>query len=136
MKINILDTILRKNGEFNIYGKLDLIESEFSRARRYKYPVSIIIIKFSPFSCIDPDLNKYTKRIKKLIREFDQILKIDDQEQIVILCPQTDESQADLLVDRLLRKKFLPEIVTKNIDVLSFPKDGPTFRAILSSRAE
>ena len=136
MKINLLNTLFRKNAEFNIYGKLNLIESEFSRARRYKYPVSIIIIKFSSFSHIDPDLNKYIRKINKLIREFDQILKIDDQEQIVILCPQTDEIQAKKLVDRLLREKFLPEVVTKNIDVLSFPKDGPTFRAILSSRAE
>ena len=148
MNLNIFKAFFQKQRQYDLNGKLEYIESEFSRARRYKYTISLIVIDFSSLSHNLNDngasksrnysttnkynLNKYTKDIKNTIREFDQVVEIDDRKQIIIICPETDEIQASKLADRLL-KTILPESVFNGIHIVSFPKDGPTFRAVLSS---
>ncbi len=150
MNLDIFKALFRKQRPYDLSGKLEFIESEFSRARRYKYPISLIVIDYSSqspsralnnngarnlrnYSAIQKyNINKYTKDIKNTIREFDQVVEIDDLKQIIIICPETDETQASKLANRLL-KTPLPQSILNNINIVSFPKDGPTFRAVLSS---
>lgn len=152
MTLDIIAMPKTKHQIQDLFETSDLIEQEFRRARRFNYPISMIIIRQDNYkpnqqkdSIFEDPQKKYNKKfsylqnVHKLIknlddtlREFDQIIKIDDQKMILILCPNTKEDKAQLLVERIDDQVLTSMNIAPEIKVYNFPKDGPTFRSILS----
>ena len=150
IKLDIFNIPKTKHQILDLLETSDSIELEFNRARRYNYPISIIVIKLrsqiqdSGKRLEDPQktynrklaykqlVYQLIKSLDDFVREFDQIIKIDDQKQVLVLCPETDEEHAKKLVDRLYEKVFTSMDLNPEIEVALFPKDGPTFHSILS----
>jgi hypothetical protein len=150
VKLEVFNVPKTKHQILSLSETTELIEQEFSRARRYNYPISIIKInllqqdpgghpKFEdPQQAFNRNLSykqfsySMIKILDGFIREFDQIVKIDDQKQLLIVCPETDLEHAKQLTNRLQEKKFDSIDFHPFMDVATFPQDGPTFRAVLS----
>ena len=119
IKLDIFNIPKTKHQILDLLETSDSIELEFNRARRYNYPISIIVIKLR-------------SQIQDSGKRLEDPQKTYNQKQVLVLCPETDEEHAKKLVDRLYEKVFTSMDLNPEIEVALFPKDGPTFHSILS----
>ena len=94
-----------------------LLESEYSRAHRYKTPLSLIISDLDHFKSVNDNfghevgnivLKHAAEALKSTIRDVDVLARYGGEEFAVIL-PQTDTDSAVQLADRI--RQTIPETV-------------------------
>jgi len=86
------------------------IESEFSRAQRYNYPFSVIMLDLDYFKSIndayshhfgDLVLKQFARQIKKMVRKYDIVIRFGGEE-FLIISPGIDRSAALDLSQKIL----------------------------------
>lgn len=121
----------------------DIIESEFYRAKRYAHPFSMILLDIDYFKSIndvygyqfgDMILKQFAKKLRRLVRLHDHVIRYGDEEFIIIL-PGSDRAGtlhlSQRIFDSLRMFKFGdPEHAVKlkiSMALVSYPED-PIFR--------
>ena len=105
-------------GLFNRRGLLSRLEPQVSRCRRYNTRMSVVMIKLLRSQGKQPleegDLPTVARLIKDQARWADTLARMDDEELIMVL-PETSSQGACELAERLVRQiQELP--VTKNVE--------------------
>ncbi|NLF50753.1 MAG: hypothetical protein GX577_06415 [Leptolinea sp.] len=132
------------------------IDDEFYRGRRFGYPVSTLMLSFgsevdsmgkdSTFDFLLKDLQdwigqryvyyRFTKLMGSMIRKSDLIVKLDEKNKLLLVCPDTPAENLPVLAEKL-QKHFKAQLdVNVVCGTASFPDDGSTFRALLSKADE
>ncbi|MBU4036592.1 MAG: GGDEF domain-containing protein, partial [Proteobacteria bacterium] len=107
IKMTIRDGL---TGVYNQKGFKEFIECEFQKARRYKRPVSMIMIDVDNFKAINDSLGhlagdyvliELAKRLNNALRKTDILVRYGGDEFAIIL-PDTKMNEAEVLIDRIL----------------------------------
>lgn len=123
------------------------IKTEFVRSRRYKSPLSVMVlevqseapeinIKDTAEEILQMMVKKYTsnKLIRFLDRELrrtDLVLDLERDEQIILLLPETDFKESDVLARRISSKISEQLGLDINCGLASFPDQALTFEALV-----
>ncbi|NNL76715.1 MAG: GGDEF domain-containing protein [Desulfobacterales bacterium] len=103
----------------------ELMDNELSRARRYKKPISLVLLDLDHFKKIndtyghpvgDIVLKEVSKSIKNTIRESDTAARYGGEEFAIVL-PETDLKGAAIVAERLRRAVERQRIDAKGINV-------------------
>lgn len=117
----------------------EIIEAEFYRARRYSYPLSVIMIDVDYFKSIndvyghkfgDLVLRQLAEKLKKMVRRYDTIVRYGGEE-FVIVSPVIDKLNTIVFAQRILDTISLVDFGNRahnvklklSIAVVSFPED-------------
>jgi len=126
-------------GLYNHHYLEDAIESEFERAKNEAQPLSVLGVDIDYFKSIndlygynfgDAVLKQFAKKIKKLVRNYDTVIRLGG-EDFIIISPGTDRQTATSLAERVLETINLYEFgdkkhrvkLTLSIAVASYPED-------------
>ncbi len=99
-------------GAYNRWKFLEDFESEFERARRYNYPISLVMFDIDHFKKVndtyghdagDRVLRKIAKIVKDNIRKVDALVRWGGEEFIIFL-PNTDKKGAEVLAEKIRKK--------------------------------
>ncbi|WP_457568385.1 GGDEF domain-containing protein [Desulfurobacterium sp.] len=99
-------------GAYNRWKFLEDLENELERARRYDYPVSLIMFDIDHFKRVndafghdagDRVLKKITSIVKDSIRKVDTLVRWGGEEFIIFL-PNTDKNGAAVLAEKIRKK--------------------------------
>ena len=108
-EIRSLSEIDHLTGMYNRRKITELFETEYVRYKRYKYPLSIIIVDIDFFKKINDEyghlqgditLKEIAAILKTEVRESDHVGRWGGEEFLVI-CPETDINGADILAEKL-----------------------------------
>ncbi len=126
-----------------------IVEHEFIRSRRYNHPITTIVVEpgldnFEGEEIIEEAINEIRESLKakyvaqKLAqiiedetRITDIVIELNDQGQLIIVCPETTTQDSQGLIDRLQTAISKQVGIPINYGMASFPTDAPTFEAIL-----
>lgn len=99
-----------QTGVYNYHYLEEALDSEFSRARRYNHPLSVLMLDIDYFKSIndvygnqfgDLVLKQFAAKLKRVVRKYDTVIRYSG-EKFVVLCPGIDSRIALLLAQRLL----------------------------------
>jgi len=88
----------------------EVLEAEFTRAKRYDQPLSLIMIDIDYFNSIndmyghkfgDLILKQLAKQFKKIVRRYDIVIRFGGEE-FIVLSPGIDRFQTVILAQRIL----------------------------------
>ena len=139
-------------GLFNYRFFKETVDSEFSRARRYAQPLSMIFIDIDYFKSInevyghqfgDVVLKQFGAWLKKAVRKSDLVFRYGGEE-FIILAPGVGRKGMMYLAGRLLEKVRLRHFGTKkravklkiSIGVSSYPEDKINTASVLMDTAD
>ena len=139
VKLKKLSLVDSHTGLYNHRYFEAVIEKEFDRARRFNYPLSVLMIDIDYFKSIndvyghnfgDLVLKQFAGELKKIVRRYDTVVRFGGEE-FVIIFPGTDKTTATVLAERLLDKIGLYSFGNKknsvklrlSIAVVSTPQD-------------
>ena len=137
-----LKTIALKDPHTGLYNHRyleEVIEAEFSRARRYVHPISVIMMDIDYFKSIndvyghkfgDLILKQFSSYIKRMVRKYDVVIRYGGEE-FIIISPSTSSADATLLAQRLIDAVSLYNFGNRehavklklSIAVVSYPDD-------------
>ena len=138
-KLKQLVVIDPHTGLYNHRYVNDVIEAEFSRAKRYPQMLSVTLIDIDYFKSIndlyghkfgDLVLKQFAVQLKKSVRQYDVVIRFGGEE-FLIISPGTDRGMALSLAERFLNainlynfgnKKHSVKL-TLSIGVASYPDD-------------
>ncbi len=127
------------------------INKEIIRSRRYQRPLSILAIQISAETMqtnaehlsqdiINTMLSRYAmssliRAIDKEIRRPDLILKHSEDNQIILMLPETDEQGTKVVIDNM--KTIAHNIVGESVSLgaATFPQDALTFEELIKHAA-
>ena len=115
------------------------LKEEKARADRYKRPLSILMADLDHFKVYndtnghqkgDELLAKIGALLRRRVREIDVVCRYGGEEFLIVL-PETDGPQAELVADRLRAavadaKLGSPSSMTISIGIATYPKDAPS----------
>lgn len=126
-------------GVYNRRYLLQWIEDELKKCRRYRLPLSIILIDLDNFKNIndtlghlfgDKALRLFGQFLKMTIRESDIITRYGGDEFIILL-PNTPKEQVEFVGTRLIedikKNKFSDINLSASIGISTYPDDGLTW---------
>ncbi|WP_404785962.1 GGDEF domain-containing protein [Altericista sp. CCNU0014] len=88
---------------------MELLEAEFNRAQRYRFPLTLVRIELENFEEIDRRIGsslgdellyQFVEQLSEALRANDVVARLDDNEFAIIL-PQTDDNQAQQALSRI-----------------------------------
>ena len=117
----------------------EIIEAEFSRARRYYHPFSLILFDIDYFKSIndvyghnfgDSVLKQFSRHLKRMVRRYDIVVR-SGGEEFIVLCPSTDKITSLKLARRVLDDINVKEFgnnkqrikFTLSVAVVGYPSD-------------
>ncbi|MFC1708670.1 PAS domain S-box protein [Candidatus Omnitrophota bacterium] len=112
-------------GVYNHRYLQEVIESEFSRARRYGFPLSVIMLDLDYFKSIndayshqfgDLVLKQFARRLKRMMRKYDTIIRFGGEE-FLILSPGIDKATALKLSQKILNSITSASFGNEKFDV-------------------
>uniref|UniRef100_A0A7C3UNK9 Diguanylate cyclase n=1 Tax=candidate division WOR-3 bacterium TaxID=2052148 RepID=A0A7C3UNK9_UNCW3 len=132
-------------GIYNRRYLLQWVEDELKKCRRYRLPLSIILIDLDNFKNINDTLGHLTG--DKVLRLFGQFLKMAIREsdiitryggdEFVVLLPNTPKEQVEFVGTRLLedikKNKFQDIEISASIGVATYPDDGLTWEDLFTT---
>jgi len=132
-----------------------VIQTELARSRRYNRPLSLVIIEPDPvavgaeFQSATPaprspagkEIQKQLARryvmaqiaeiLDKEARNTDTIVKQDKPDRFIILCPETQTSNTNTLIRRVVEKTRAQIGLQVGFGVAAFPEEAMTFEELL-----
>lgn len=128
------------------------IQAEFIRAKRYNYPVAVMVLEpVGPTVPLAPagepvtQINhaRRTKLVQHIgdylllkLRSSDLVIRDNEQNNLLLICPINQTENIDELANRIssiIRKDLGVEVSIKS---RSFPDDGPVFEVLYQSMTE
>ncbi|MDP8216857.1 MAG: diguanylate cyclase [Candidatus Kaelpia imicola] len=117
----------------------EIVESEFSRARRSYHPFSLILFDIDYFKSIndvygynfgDSVLKQFARQLKRMVRRYDIVVR-SGGEEFIVLCPGTDNVTSLKLARRMLDEFNIKEFgnnkqrikFSLSIAVVGYPSD-------------
>ncbi|MDD2654808.1 MAG: diguanylate cyclase, partial [Candidatus Omnitrophica bacterium] len=127
-------------GLFNHRYLVEIIESEFNRAKRYGFSLSYIMLDLDYFKSVndvyghqfgDLILKQFARHLKQIVRQYDILVRFGGEE-FVIISPGIDRETALVLSQRILNSVYLKSFgndehsvkLKLSIAVSSFPEDN------------
>lgn len=126
-----------------------IVEHEFIRSRRYNHPITTIVVEpgsddFEGEEIIEEAINeireslkakyvaqKLAQIIEEETRTTDIVIELNEEGQLIIVCPETTAQDSQGLIERLQTAISKQMGIPINYGVASFPTDAPTFEAVL-----
>lgn len=124
-----------------------VIQTELARSRRYNRPLSLVIIEPDPaaagaeFQSTPHEIqNQLARRyamaqiaeiLDREARNTDTIIKQDKPDRFIILCPETQTSNTNTLIRRVVEKTRAQVGAQLGFGVASFPEEALTFEELL-----
>lgn len=124
-----------------------VIQVELARSRRYDRPLSLVIIEpdsagiAAQFQPAPKEIQKHlTHRfamaqiaeiLDKEARNTDIIIKQEKPDRFIILCPETQTSNTNTLIRRVVEKTRAQTGVQVGFGVAAFPEEAMTFEELL-----
>jgi len=138
-KLEEITLIDSHTGLYNYRYLNKMLESEFIRSKRYGYPLSLLMMDIDYFKSIndvyghqfgDLVLKQFASQLKKLVRQYDSVIRFGGEEFIIIF-PGIDKNSTMILCQRLLdtltRYDFGDDTrkikIKSSIAIVSFPED-------------
>lgn len=123
-----------------------LIESEFARGTRYNYPITMVLLQSR--SDQNTDLQQKAEYLTNLFRErlagnelsnflleksriTDILVKAEGENNYLLICPGTDRSSAEHLIERLRSAQTSGTTIDFQATVAAFPEDARSFNSLL-----
>jgi GGDEF domain-containing protein len=123
------------------------IKTELLRSRRYQRSLTVLVIEPDPDS-INQSLMPSTEEIKHnlakryamgkisevinaIARRPDLIIKLDQPERFILVCPETSASSSNMLIQRIQSTVETDLGVSVSWGVATFPDDALTFEDLL-----
>jgi diguanylate cyclase (GGDEF)-like protein/PAS domain S-box-containing protein len=120
----------------------EVIESEFSRARIYDHPFSLILFDIDYFKSIndvyghnfgDAVLKQLSRQVKRMVRNYDIVIR-SGGEEFVVLCPGTDKAASVKLARKIVDEFNIREFgnnrhkikIALSMAVVGYPSDKIT----------
>jgi len=139
VKLKELSLIDAHTGLYSHRYLTEAIETEFCRARRYSYPLSVMMLDVDYFKSVndvyghkfgDMVLRQLASLIRKTVRRYDTVIRYAGEEFIVI-APSTEKFRIRILAERLHDAISLFEFGSRkqkaklkvSIAVTSYPED-------------
>lgn len=127
---------------------LEEVKTELTRSRRYHRPLSLVIIEPDQ-NAIKEDMEQTMKEIQFLIakryatahlaeiinkeaRRTDIIIKQDKPDRFIILCPETQGSNTNTLVRRIIEAAQEKTGAMVGFGIASFPEEALTFEELVN----
>lgn len=124
-----------------------VIQTELARSRRYNRPLSLVIIEPDP-AAIGAESQPAPREIQQQLarryvmaqiaeildkeaRNTDTIVKQDKPDRFIILCPETQTSNTNTLIRRVVEKTRAQVGVQVGFGVAAFPDEAMTFEELL-----
>jgi GGDEF domain-containing protein len=123
------------------------IKNELLRSRRYQRSLTVLVIEPDSDSIsqslmptteeINHNLaklyvmGKVSKVINVIARRPDLIIKLDQPERFILVCPETSVSSSNMLIQRIRSTVEADLGITISCGVASFPEDALTFEDLL-----
>lgn len=109
--LNIIEVSVKDplTGAFNRYGISDFIKDEIEKAKRYDYPISVIMLDINDFKKVndtfghckgDEVLRRVSEVVMKNIRTCDKFVRWGGEE-FIIVCPHVDLRKALKIAEKL-----------------------------------
>lgn len=124
-----------------------VIQTELARSRRYNRPLSLVIIEpdavamGAEFQPAPREIQQQLARryvmaqiaeiLDKEARNTDTIVKQDKPDRFIILCPETQTSNTNTLIRRVVEKTRAQVGVQVGFGVAAFPEEAMTFEELL-----
>lgn len=122
---------------------MEEIQTEFTRSRRYKSPVSVVVVELEPGS-IQAALHKTVQEVQKammsrymltslarlicsVLRRTDMVIEQREQGRFIILSPETNTENSQVLIHRIQSVAAEHLGIAVNIGAASFPESALTF---------
>ena len=111
-----------QTGLYNLRYLIEIIESEFYRAKRHIQPLSLIMFDIDYFKSIndvyghsfgDLILKQFAKQLQRMLRKHDIVIR-SGGEEFIVLCPKTDLTGAYDLTKRTVDALTLHNFGTKD----------------------
>jgi signal transduction histidine kinase len=123
-----------------------LIESEFARGTRYNYPISMVLLQSK--SDQNAELQQKAEFLTNLFREriagnelstflieksriTDILVKSEEENEYLMICPGTDRTSAEHLIERLRTAQTSGKMVDFHATIAAFPDDARSFNSLL-----
>jgi hypothetical protein len=123
------------------------IQDELTRSRRYNHPLSLILVEPEQVS-IHPYLHRVVAQVQEsmmeryvntslgkiisdLFRRTDLVIIDDDRDRFIVLCPETEFPQAQILAERIHTLIGTQLGVEVNCGISSFPAEALTFEELV-----
>lgn len=109
-----------------------LYKQEYSRAKRHKYPLSLVFIDLDKFKAYNDEfghikgnklLKTVSKRIIKQLREYDNVFRLGGDE-FVMLLPHTNKSEAKEILERVNQNLKKHPKISISYGIAEFPSDS------------
>jgi len=123
-----------------------LIESEFARGTRYNYPISMVLVQSNTDQ--NTALQEKAEYLTTLFRErladtelssflfeksriTDILVKSEEENDYLLICPGTDRISAEQLIERLKNVQENGKIIAFHSTIAEFPDDARSFGSLL-----
>jgi signal transduction histidine kinase len=123
-----------------------LIESEFARGTRYNYPISMVLLQSKTDQ--NTELQQKAEFLTKLFQEriagnelstflieksriTDILVKSEEENIYLMICPGTDRPSAEHLIERLRTAQTNGNMIDFQATIAAFPDDARSFNSLL-----
>lgn len=141
-------TIDPLTGCHNRRGFDEILELEFSRARRYKRPLGLVLLDIDHFKRVNDEyghevgdhaLQRIGRAVRHTFRSTDSACRFGGEE-FALIFPETEKDEAERLAERLRvlietlpPNAEVPRSLTASFGVAAYPDDGRDIAALIRS---
>jgi hypothetical protein len=111
--------------------ELKHIKYEITRARRYNHPMSVIMIQSFSKSYGSMEKGLLSHTLSKTFRRTERLYNMGKQGRFLIFCPETTNSSAEMLVNRIRIIAHREQEIHFNYGIATFPDQELTFEGLV-----
>ncbi len=149
---DLLDRLKREvsvdplTGCLNRRGFTERLEAEIARARRYRRPLTVVLLDLDRFKLLNDEegheagdyaLKRLGSTLRRTLRTSDYVCRYGGEE-FALLCPETTKADSLLLAERIRRTiaglepdELIPRRLTASFGTAALPDDAPDAAELL-----
>ena len=126
------DIIDDETGAYNAVYLQKRLQEEFQRARRYRIPLTVMVLELAEFEQYLPEkkpeaLRLVSQLLKKMIRSVDLLFRMNEPARFVLVLPNTDLVGARILNSKINKETNLFKLPVTSEQALLKIKSGLSF---------